>query len=467
MADIDPDYDKDEEERRRRADEEERRRQTPPTTDTEPPPPPSQTPNEQWLDILKRDPHAEGPGVNEMIARDRGSWEQRLRAEAATRRVSYDPSDLEDVIRQVSYARNWGRDPADFLNQKLRTFGERAVNVPGGVQPPSTQPPPTQPPPTPGPVNDPRHVQFPPQDHNVFDDALTRQLEQLAQQQMASYQHQQAMLQQYLDPLIQQQQQLVTQQQAQYAAHQTALEDAAKAAEQRRAATGAATDRLTGYLNERVGKLQGPAYTGTEQEVLRTQLLDPLERDRTAAQKRAVEQISSRGYELDSGVAQELLAQVDRAFNEQRTSAQGGLAQRQIEEQRSREQEAQELLQYLAALPDAAARGDLEYVTYVQNLLNQPRQASLATGMAGGTGVAQLMDLPNQPGMQGLGIAELLADLPTKRLNDALATLGIGGTGSGATSSLIQLLQNQQQNRAYTNANTANYWANIGRSVRP
>lgn len=320
----------------------------------------------------------------------------------------------------------------------------------------------TIPTPQPLPVNDPRVVQ-----HNVFSDPLTAQYERIAQQQLAAYRNQQAMLRQFLDPLVQQQQQLITQQQAQYAAQQKALEDAARVAEQRRSATGAEVDRLTKYLNERVGKLQGPAYAGTEQEVLRTQLLDPLERDRTAAQKRALEQISSRGYELDSGVAQELLQQVNRAFDEQRTSAQGGIAQRQIEEQRSREQEAQQLLQYLAALPDATARGDLEYVTYVQNLLNQPRQASLATGMAGGTGVAQLTDLPNQPGMQGLGVAELLAELPAKRLNEALAALGVAPSAGGTTSSLIQLLQQQQQQRAYQQANAANYWAKIGRSFQP
>lgn len=315
---------------------------------------------------------------------------------------------------------------------------------------------------SPGPSNDPRIA-----DHNVFSDPLTRQYEQMLQQQMAMQQQNQSALQQFLGPLGQQQQQLIQAQQAQYAAQLKALEQAAAAAAQKRSATEAAVGRLTGYINERVGKLQGPAYTGTEQEVLRTQLLDPLERDRTAAQKRAYERVASKGYELDSGVAQQLFQDVDRQFDQQRTSAQGALAQRQIEEQRSREQEAQQLLQYLAGLPDAQARGDLEYVTYVQNLLNQPRQASMATGMAGGTGVAQLMDLPTQPGMQSLSMAELLASLPTQRMNDALNALGVGPSPAGVSNSVIQLLQQQQQQRALQQAQAAQYWGQIGRSFMP
>lgn len=423
--------------------------------------------------------------VDEMINRDKESWEKRLREAAQNTGVGYDQSDIQDVIRNVSYHQHQGMNPDKFLRDVEQKYRERAAPTfsaggrggdadrnadaradvgwargAGGQWARGAPMVQTQP----FSVNDPRVA---PTQHNVFSDPLTAQYERIAQQQLASSRAQQAQLQQMLAPILQSQQQLLTSQRAQYDAQQKALEEAARSAEQRRGATAAEVDRLTKYLNARVGKLQGPAYTGTEAEVLRTQLLDPLERDRTAAQKRALEQISSRGYELDSGVAQELLAQVNRAFDEQRTSAQGGLAQRQIDEQRSREQEAQQLLQYLAALPDATARGDLEYVTYVQNLLNQPRQASLATGIAGGTGVAQLMDLPNQPGMQGLGIAQLLAELPAKRLNEALAALGVAPSPSGTTSGLIQLLEQQRQQRAQQQQQAADYWSQIGRSFQP
>lgn len=249
--------------------------------------------------------------------------------------------------------------------------------------------------------------------HGVFNDPLTKQYEQLLQAQLATYQQQQA-----------------------------TMREQAQQAAQRRTATEEAVRRLTDYTNQRVTKLQAPAYTGAEQEVLRTQLLDPLERDRQAARKRALETISGRGYELDSGVAQQLLLEVDRAFDEQRTHAQGTVASRQIEEQRSREQEAQQLLQYLAQLPDATARGDLDFVNYTQGLINQPGAQTLTTG-------------------------QLLADLPTQRLNDALSTLGMSPSMSGANSNTIQLLQQLQNQRYMQQRQWADYFGSIGQSFQP
>ena len=298
--------------------------------------------------------------------------------------------------------------------------------------------------------------------HGVFNDPLTKQYEQLLQQQMGLYQQQQAAMQQ----------------QAQEAA-------------QRRSATGAAADRLTQFINKRVTglqapdpaasevdqllkfldaratRLQGPAYTGTEQEILRTQMLDPIERDRAAARKRALENIGARGFDPSSGIAQQLLLDVDRGFDESRTLAQRSVSQRQIEEQRSREQEAQQildylpgvrrtqadqrrnreqeaqsLLQYLHQLPDATARGDLDFVNYVQGLINQPGAQTLTTG-------------------------QILADLPTKRLNDALATLGMSPSMSGAGSNSIQLLQQLQNQRYMQQRQWADYFGSIGSSFQP
>ena len=146
---------------------------------------------------------------------------------------------------------------------------------------------------------------------------------------------------------------------------------------------------------------------------------------------------SERGLAPTSGVAEEMAQLVDRAFNEQRTSAQGGLAQRQIEEQRSRDQEAQQLLQYLTMLPDATARGDLDFVSYVQNLIAQPGQQGVATG-------------------------DILAELPTRRLNDALATMGIAPNLGNTSATAGQLLQQLQQQRYLQQQQQAGIWNNIG-----
>ena len=93
------------------------------------------------------DPHAEAPGVNEMIERDKGSWEQRLKEEAQRKGVSYDPSDLEGVIRHVSYGANTGKDPAEFINQAVARYGERASNTPRQSNDSRSNPAPSAPPP--------------------------------------------------------------------------------------------------------------------------------------------------------------------------------------------------------------------------------------------------------------------------------------------------------------------------------
>ena len=60
-----------------------------------------------------------------IIDRDRGSWEQRLREEAAAAGASYDPSDLEGIIRNFSYADNAGVDPQTFIDDAIDTYRMR------------------------------------------------------------------------------------------------------------------------------------------------------------------------------------------------------------------------------------------------------------------------------------------------------------------------------------------------------
>lgn len=115
-----------------------------------------------------------------------------------------------------------------------------------------------------------------------------------------------------------------------------------------------ASQQLEAFLKWRFGELMQPAYTGQEQEVLRTYALDPIERDRAASHKRSLDRTSQRGFLPSSGLA-ELDAQgVDQHFDRLRAEAQGEQAYRTIGEQRSREQEAQQLLALLYELPNNA-----------------------------------------------------------------------------------------------------------------
>ena len=76
---------------------------------------------------------------SEIIDRDRGSWEQRLRQEAAALGLAYEPSDVEDVIRQMSYAANAGRDPEEFIQQAIARYRERATSGGGGSTTPGSE----------------------------------------------------------------------------------------------------------------------------------------------------------------------------------------------------------------------------------------------------------------------------------------------------------------------------------------
>ena len=244
---------------------------------------------------------------------------------------------------------------------------------------------------------------------------------------------------QFTDPATKAYEALLKQQTSLYQQQQKQMQDEALRQQGVRQQTDEAVKRLLGYVNQRVDTLGKPAYSDAEMNVFQTRALDPMERDRTAANKRALENIGSKGYDPSSGIAQELLAQVNRGFDEDRAATQNELGYRQIQEQRSRDQEKQSLLQYAAEAPMAAARGDLDFVSYLNQLINAP-------------------------GRDAMGTSEMLANLPVQRTQLAAQVLGLGGQPNQSINGLLALLQNAQQNR-YQNQNTqSNFWRNIGLS---
>jgi hypothetical protein len=198
-----------------------------------------------------------------------------------------------------------------------------------------------------------------------------------------------------------------------------------------------ATKRLTDFLGQRASQLQQPAYTGAEQEILRTQMLDPIERDRTAANQRALENVGSRGFDPTSGVAQEMFGQVNRGFDERRASAQGDLAYRQIAEKRSREQEAQALLGAIPGIQRGAGGADLQYLQMLDAAMNKPRE-------------------------QGINLSQQLYRLPAQAQADALQAMGMGGSPDALFNNAMQLYNAQNQQGQYQDQQSAQYWAMLG-----
>lgn len=206
---------------------------------------------------------------------------------------------------------------------------------------------------------------------------------------------------QFSDPSTKLLEQYLTRQMATLSGQQAQQQQANATLKARMPDVQAATDRLIAYLNSRATQLQGAPYTGTEQEILRTQALEPIERDRTAANKRALEQIGARGLTPESGIALDLQNQVNSIFDRQRAGAQGELAYKTINEQRSRQQEAQQLLGLVPSVQRAAATGDLSFLEALDAAVNQPVQ-------------------------QAIGLAQTNQQLPSLALNDALRALGAG-----------------------------------------
>lgn len=188
----------------------------------------------------------------------------------------------------------------------------------------------------------------------------------------------------------------------------------------------ASTQRLIDTLNSRAGQLQGPAYTGTEQEILRTQALDPIEHDRQARKQQALNNIGSRGFDPTSGIAQELLNNVDSVYDKQRAGAQNDLAYRTINEQRSREQEAQQLLAMIPQIQRAGATGDLQFLTALDQAVTSPL-------------------------FQGTGLVSQLQQLPSQALRDATLTMGLSPTTG-------QAYNQASQQQGQSQANNAAFW---------
>lgn len=243
---------------------------------------------------------------------------------------------------------------------------------------------------------------------------------------------------QYRDPSTQQLEGFSQQWLAELERQRTQQDQANVGFRQTQAQAQAASERLTKFMQERAQKLQGPAYTGTEAEVLRTQALDPIERDRQAARQRALHNLSARGISLESGIAQQALNDVDAGYDRTRAGSQNQLAYRTIDEQRSREQEAQQLLGMIPQVMRSGASGDLQFLQALDAAVNQPRQT-------------------------GLPVSSLLYDLPNNAMQQAMAALGLGSSPANLYNQTLGFgaLQQGQRNQgvdSYAALGQMLYW---------
>jgi len=145
---------------------------------------------------------------------------------------------------------------------------------------------------------------------------------------------------------------------------------------------------LTDYLSSYFQKLQGPAYTPQQMDLLQTQSLDPLSRERDAVRQRIVEQASRRGLSPQSGIVQKQLSDADNQFEQIRTKTQAGFASKAVDLDRINAQQAASVGQLLA---------NIEQSNFNQN---------------------------EQRANQAVGYAQQIPDLARQRMLDANAILG-------------------------------------------
>ena len=197
-------------------------------------------------------------------------------------------------------------------------------------------------------------------------------------------------------------------------------------------------------LESRFNDLRGPGYTGAEGEAIRTQALDPIESDRTAARQRVLERLAARGLDPNSGIAQQALLEVDKAFDGMRATTQTTLTTNDLQRREGRQQRADQIKGTLYDIPQARAREQLDVFSAMDLLEQTMRNEEQANSR------------------EAIGYGGALADLGPQRLQLAMQAAGMGGSPEGVFGNLYQMM-NLNQNAALLNQrNSGQLWSGLG-----
>lgn len=231
--------------------------------------------------------------------------------------------------------------------------------------------------------------------------------------------------------------------------------------------------------NTRIEQLQAEPYTGAEWEAYRTAALDPIEADRTAALQRALAQVSDRGMDPTSGIAQALQSEVNRGYDANRAKAQNDLALSRVATRAQRQGEAFDVETALANLlqdrqltgldilqnqsADQLERYGLSAQSYgaLADILPQrtAQQLSAAQTLSNLSGSVRSEEEARRA--TAIALQGILAELPERRLQLALATLGQGEAPDSMVNSLLQLAGLGNQAQYNQNQQTSNNWQGL------
>lgn len=205
--------------------------------------------------------------------------------------------------------------------------------------------------------------------------------------------------------------------------------------------------QLLKRLEQRFNDLQGPGYTGAENEVIRTQSLDPLERDRAAAKKRVIERMAAAGHTMESGVMQMALLEVDKAFDSDRGATQNALAMDDLQRREGRQQRADMISEAMYKIPRDRALERLDLfgaLEQIENLMRQEEQFR---------------------SREQLSLAGMLADTGPNRLQLAMQAAGMGGNYQPMSSMLMGLAGLNQQASLMNQQNRSGWLRGLGSTL--
>jgi hypothetical protein len=197
-------------------------------------------------------------------------------------------------------------------------------------------------------------------------------------------------------------------------------------------------------LQERFTDLKGPGYTGAENEVLRTQALDPIERDRSAAKQRLTERLAAMGHTPQSGVFQDAMRRLDAEFEGIRGVSQTQLATNEIGRRENRNQRAEMIGAQLADIPELRAREQLDVFQALESLGMVARNEDEARSR------------------EAITYGGVLSDLGPQRLQLAMQAAGMGGNPASLGGVLSNIAGMNQQGAAYNAQQQSQLWSGLG-----
>ena len=210
------------------------------------------------------------------------------------------------------------------------------------------------------------------------------------------------------------------------------------------------------FARERLAQLQtGQPYTDAELQLLQTQALEPIERDRAATKQRVAERMAARGITPDSPMFQSAMNQVDTAFDAMRAQVHGQIGLKGIDTSRENLDKALGL---------GSSLSDLNVTTQQQAEQRAREALDTATALEGQQ--KQIRGETTSRRGQALAMASLLSELPEHRLQLANSILTGGQGPESIFNSLLGLVGIQQnQNAINSQANNA-FFSGLGALAR-